>query len=236
MQDIYTNGTYLQNNPYWHEEDASFKADEIAAIVKRNSIDPNSVAEVGCGTGEILHCLHKKWSKVLFFYGFDISSTAIERAKKKENGTLTFYEEDFANSNRNECFDLVLVIDVIEHIENYFSFLRGIVSKGKHTVFHIPLDMSFRTIMNEKILIESKSRVGHIHNFTEDFIVRVLADCGFETIDLHYTAPLYETKNLRQKIFKFLQMQCFKISPRICSKIFGGCSVLLLTKNKIALP
>lgn len=40
----------------------------------------------------------------------------------------------------NSTYDLVLVIDVVEHVEDCFSFLRQTKLKGRFKLFHIPLD------------------------------------------------------------------------------------------------
>ena len=39
-------------------------------------------------------------------------------------------------------FDVILVLDVIEHLEDYFSFLRTIKERALYKIFHIPLDLS----------------------------------------------------------------------------------------------
>lgn len=36
--DIYNDQTYLTNNPTWHEEDATFKADKIVRILHNQPI------------------------------------------------------------------------------------------------------------------------------------------------------------------------------------------------------
>jgi hypothetical protein len=37
-------------------------------------------------------------------------------------------------------------MDVVEHLEDYFSFLREIRPKGEFKMLHIPLDLSVQTI------------------------------------------------------------------------------------------
>src|SRR6266487_6207817 len=183
MQDIYNDKTYLSNNPNWHEEDAPFKTEKILLLLKRNSIAFNTVCEIGCGSGEILVQLSAKLPETVKIFGFDISKDAISIAKKKETGRIKFELKDITDKNEKYFFDLLLVIDVIEHIDNYFKFLSDIAMKGKYTIFHIPLDICVWSLFRERMLIESKERVGHIHNFTEDFITSILTDYGFKIID-----------------------------------------------------
>jgi len=232
MKDIYNDSTYLNKNPTWHEEDAPFKASKIIKLLERNPISFKTVAEIGCGSGEILVQLAPQLPNVTNFFGFDISKDAINIARKKETGKIKFDIKDISDKSENCFYDLQLVIDVIEHLDDYFNFLRGIVSKSRYTIFHIPLDMCVWTLFREKMLIESKDRVGHIHNFTEDFIKNILSDYGFEILDKIYTAPTFQVISTKQKFVHFIRKFIFSINKRFCTKTLGGYSILLLTKNR----
>lgn len=229
MNDIYNDETYLKNNPNWHEEGASFKTEKILKLLANHPTPLKSVCEVGCGSGEILVQLEKKLPGEMEFIGLDISKDAHAIAKKKETDKIKFYLKDIADETR--VFDLMLVIDVIEHIENYFQFLDKVVLRSNHTIFHIPLDMSVRTIFREKILIESKDRVGHIHNFTEDFILNMLDDHGFKLIDKIYTEPVFESPTFKQRIGNGIRKTLFLISKKFSSRLMGGYSIMILCKN-----
>jgi len=231
MENIYTNKTYLQNNPTWHEEGAAVKAKDILKILKRNNLSFNSVCEIGCGSGEILVQLQKQLGNNITFRGYDISPHAIDIAKKKETTNLHFELRDFANQSNNEFYDLLLVIDVIEHLENYFSFLESIRSGGCYTIFHIPLDISVWSLFREQMLIESKQRVGHIHNFTEEFIKSILKDTGYTIIDSFYTPPTFEKISFKQKCINGARKVLFRLNKKFCTKTLGGYSIMLLAKN-----
>jgi hypothetical protein len=91
--------------------------------------------------------------------------------------------------------------------------------------------MSVWALLREQMLIESKARVGHIHNFTEDFILSVLADYGFEVIDKLYTEPVYKRTSPKQQVVHLMREVLFKVNARFCTKTLGGYSLLVLTKN-----
>ncbi len=124
-----------------------------------------------------------------------------------------------------------MVIDVLEHLENYFSFLDIIKTKSMFTIFHIPLDMCLWSLLREQMLIESKNRVGHIHNFTEDFIINILSEKGFKVIDKMYTEPVFKVTSAKQKLINTIRKTLFKINKRFCTKTIGGYSVMVLTQN-----
>ncbi len=229
---IYKDGTYLNNNPTWDAEDSEFKANKILQLLNKHNIPLNSICEVGCGSGEILVQLSSHLPSNTKFFGFDISADAINIAKKKETTQIKFELKDITDVSLNQSFDLVLIMDVIEHVENYFDFLRGLTTKSRYKIFHIPLDMCAWSLFREKMLIESKERVGHIHVFTEDFIKSVLNDCGYKIIDQLYTEPTFKPTSTKQKIIKLIREFLFKINKRFCSKTIGGISIMILTENE----
>ncbi len=229
---IYNNQTYKNNNPSWHEEDASFKAAKILSIITKNSISFDTVCEIGCGSGEILLQLMNKLPSSIHYQGIDISQDAIKIAKTKERNRLTFNLNEFSEIKNERNFDLILVIDVIEHVENYFELLKEINHTSTYSIFHIPLDMSVWTLFREKMLIESKERVGHIHNFTEDFILSILTDYGFKIIDKIYTEPIDKPTKWKEKLVGLIRKTLFKIHPKFCTKSIGGYSLLVLCENK----
>lgn len=232
MDDIYNNKTYLEQNPQWHQEDSAFKANFIHSILASNAINYTTVAEIGCGSGEVLVQLkHLNANKAIHYSGFDISEDAIAIALKKQNTGIEFECKDITNENDTRFFDVLLVIDVIEHLANYFAFLKSISKKSKYTVFHIPLDMFVWSLFREQMLIESKQRVGHIHNFTENFILSVLSDYGYKVIAKHYTEPDYKSSSFKQRMINSVKKVLFKLAPRFCTKTLGGYSIVVLCEN-----
>ncbi|MEI8047810.1 MAG: class I SAM-dependent methyltransferase [Bacteroidota bacterium] len=230
-KDIYNDQTYLTNNPTWHEEDTEFKVDRIESILRKHQVSFEKVCDVGCGSGEILLQLLKRFPEIKTGVGYDISNDAIAIADKKTNDRLHFELQDIAFTDDSISFDLMLVIDVIEHLENYFSFLDSISGKSRYFVFHIPLDMSVWSLMREGILIESKKRVGHIHNFTQDFILSILVDHGFTILGQAFTEPVNKVESFKQRIVDIIRQSLYKISPRFCSKFLGGYSIMVLAQR-----
>lgn len=230
--DIYKDGTYLKNSPNWNAEDSAFKANKILTLLSKYQIPLQSICEVGCGSGEILVQLSANLPYNTEFTGFDISSDAINIAKKKETDKIKFELKDITNDTSGLYFDLILVMDVIEHIENYFKFLRDVVQKSRYTIFHIPLGMCIWSLFREQMLIEPKERVGHIHVFSEDFIKSILSDCGYKIIDKIYTEPIYRPTSIKERTIDFTRKTLFKLNKRLCSKTIGGMSILILAENE----
>jgi cyclopropane fatty-acyl-phospholipid synthase-like methyltransferase len=230
LDSIYRDKTYLSNNPGWHEEDAPFKAEMIFKIIKRNGLKPSEICEVGCGSGEILIQLSEKFPEAKLT-GYDIAPDALDIARKKESERVKFFQKEL-NEIPKDQFDLVLTIDVIEHLENYFEFLRNLSQKSSNFIFHIPLDLSVWTLFREQMLIESKERVGHIHNFSEGFIKSILKDCGFEIKDSFFTEPVYIPQNIKERFVNVLRKVLFRIHPILPVKLIGGYSLMVFAVRK----
>lgn len=77
---------------------------------------PLHILEVGCGIGSICVRMHKQWPNALIT-GIDISTYSIQIAQKLfANNKLTFKESILTPDTFNEQFDLIVFMDVYEHI------------------------------------------------------------------------------------------------------------------------
>jgi SAM-dependent methyltransferase len=231
MKHIYIEGDYLQHNPDWHERDSPWKAKQIQKIINRNTLALNTIAEIGCGVGEILNVLQKNLPENIKYSGFDISPTAIEKAKQKANTNLQFYLEDLTTSNK--FFDLLLVIDVVEHIEDYYGFLDKLKNKAKYKIFHFPLDLSAQTVMRGTPLTYRRKTVGHIHFFTKDTALEALQDKGYKIIDNFYTASatdLNASLNPKSLIMQLPRRILYGLNKDFAVRLLGGYSLLVLAE------
>jgi SAM-dependent methyltransferase len=228
---IYTteNGEYLKKNPDWHVADSPWKAKQISKMLKRNPINAKSIAEIGCGAGEILNQLHKSMADDVVFTGYDISADAISMTKHLQKKRLTFKLEDLQKSN--SYFDLLLMIDVFEHVDDYLGFLRKCKPKSKNTIFHIPLDISAQSIIRNKLMVGRKS-VGHLHYFTKETALATLTDAGYEIVDYFYTAGSIDLprKTLPSKLAAIPRKIMFRMNQDLTVNLFGGFSLLVMTK------
>jgi SAM-dependent methyltransferase len=232
---FYTEGGYYQSNPDWHQEGSKFKADLVLEFIKKFQLPTGLVVEVGCGAGEILAELMRNLSATSVLRGYDISPQAIQIATKKTSSQLSFYLEDYTQLKDAKA-DLVLVLDVIEHVDDVYSFLRRLRDRGRNFIFHIPLDMSCRTLLKPHVLLQQRTDVGHIHYFTEETMLWMLRDVGFDVEYLIYTKPdvdLIKPGSFKQWIKKVLRKLSYSINKKLSVKLWGGYSALLLAKPVI---
>jgi SAM-dependent methyltransferase len=222
---------YLKNNSTWHAEDSSWKAEQIFKMIILNELGPINIVEIGCGAGGILvqlQLLLKNQNNT--YEGYDISPDAFELSKGKSNPSLRFHNEDLL-TKENVFFDLCLIIDVFEHVDNYINFIDQCGRKATYKIYHIPLDIHVSALLRNN-LIEARNLTGHIHYFTKETALTTLADSGQEILDYFYTPGAIELPgaSLKTKIANLLRRLLFKISPDLTVRLIGGYSLMVLTK------
>ena len=228
---IYKNGTYLDNNPSWHQEDSPWKATQIARIIRKNNIDPVTICEIGCGAGEILCCLSKEFDGKVVFSGYEISPQAFEVCRKKQNRNLRFHLQDLLDE-KDATFDVLMAIDVFEHVEDYLGFLRKLRGKATYKIFHIPLDLSVQTVLRASPIMRWRRSVGHIHYFTKETALAALADTGYDVVDYFYTSGSLELSNhgWKPNLLKLPRKLFFSVNQDLAVRILGGFSLLVLAR------
>jgi hypothetical protein len=228
---VYTDGKYLWQNPTWHVEDSPWKAEQILQIIRRNRLAPRTVCEVGCGAGEILVRLKQKLPDHCRFWGYDISPQAHALAAAREDERLHFRLGDL-NEERDACFDLILVVDLLEHLEDYYRFLRSLRPWSVHKIFHIPLDLSAYTVLRNYPILDLRRTVGHIHYFTRDTALAALRDTGYRLVDWFYppSGKPPAGRPLRQKMLGLLRQGLYKLSPDLAVRALGGRSLMVLAR------
>ena len=231
MQKVYDNGRYLENNPEWHEEDAVWKARKILAIINGNNLSPATICEIGCGAGEILNQLSMQLAKDVKFFGYDISHQAYAICQKKTKENLRFFLTDLLKEDE-AFFDVVMAIDVFEHVEEYFTFLRQLKNKGVYKIFHIPLDLSVQNVLRSSPIMNKRETSYHIHYFTKETALATLEDTEYEILDYFYTGSSIEQPNLGWKasLMKVPRKLLFSITQDLTVRILGGFSLMVLTK------
>ncbi|MEE7448891.1 methylase [Methylobacterium radiotolerans] len=230
MLEIYKNSTYAENNPDWHEADAPWKATQIGTMIKRNKITFDSLCEVGCGTGDVILNLERAFDFSRGF-GYEISPHAYRRAKSKETTRTKFYLEDVFDAP-DAPFDVLLAVDVIEHVEDYINFTKRLRSLAKFKIFHIPLDLSVQSLLRRRPILHLRASVGHLHYFFKDSALATLRDCGYNVIDYCYTASRIELPNqaLSSRLMSVPRRAMFALNKDLTVRVLGGYSLLVLAE------
>jgi SAM-dependent methyltransferase len=144
-----------------------------------------SVLDVGCGQGSFLQELQFDFPNIRP-YGIDISSTAVELARKRiQNGQFRVVDitSDFLGSR----YDLVVCSEVLEHIPDD---LRALENLKKMTAKYLLVSAP------QGRMRQFESQVGHVRNYAPGELVDKMKSCGFTIVSIvewgfPFYSPLY---------------------------------------------
>lgn len=226
---IYESGEYLNRNPDWHVGESPWKAKQVVRMLNRNHVEPHTVCEIGCGAGEVLRQLQTRLDPTCELSGYDISPQAIDLCRPRANASLRYALGDPENIP-DGSFDLVLVLDVIEHVRDYFGFLDSVRAKGRLTVLHVPLDLSAQTVLRPSGLLDPRDVYGHLHYFTRETALRALEETGSWVVDWFYTRRAVElpASELRRRVLRAPRKLLFSLHQDLAVRALGGCSLMVL--------
>ena len=226
---MYLEGEYLTQNPTWHAEDSPAKARWIETLLARNNCNPRTIAEIGCGAGEILRELQARRPDATYV-GFDISPQAFQICSPKANEGLSFRLEDLTAVD--ERFDALLVIDIFEHVPDYMGFIESLKDKAEYKIFHIPLDLSVQALLRGKVYMDIRKKLGHLHYFFKDTALATLDEAGYEVIDWFYTAGSLELPNpsFKKRLLNGPRRLLQAVDKDLAARLFGGYSIMVLTR------
>jgi SAM-dependent methyltransferase len=226
----YFDGEYLAMNPTWGREDSAWKSRMVHDLWRRARLPiPNSVAEIGCGSGGILAELRSRFPGTVTYFGFDISPDAIRMAEKVACNGLSFHCEDLTQSTRT--FDALLCMDVFEHVENPFEFLRKIKKLAPVVVFNIPLEMHVAGILINHQLW-TRRHYGHLHFYTAAVAFETLKECGYSVVASHYVSRLMDVpRSISEYVFWLPRKLIALFSAEFSARLLGGTSLLVIAQS-----
>ncbi|HEV7858801.1 MAG TPA: class I SAM-dependent methyltransferase [Pyrinomonadaceae bacterium] len=230
-ESIYRSGEYVEKNPTYHVEDSAWKAQQILKMLSKHGLEARTICEIGCGAGEILGQLQAHLPLTTEFYGYEISPQGFALCAGRANERLSFYCEDLLSSEVGP-FDLLLCIDVFEHVEDYLGFLRGLRGKARYQIFHIPLDMSAQAVVRAGPIMLERALVGHLHYFMKETALATLSDTGYEVLDWFYTPGASNNpRSMKARLASLPRKICSLIHQDLTVRLLGGYSLLVLTKD-----
>lgn len=224
---------YIKNNPDLGSKDVASKVKSIKEIINQNKIIPNSILDIGCGSGAILLSLLSDY-KIDKSCGIDISEIMINTAIKKDEQKLSSWIRSGIFDADFRSFDLVLAIDIIEHIKDDDALLKKLVNWGNLFVVKVPIEdnyvvnivkyLSFGIIDSSK---STEEKYGHIHHYSEKAFTELVKNSGYEILQKNYMhLPKRHVKFW--EIIRLLMMPVWIISQKAYIRLNGGFLVLLL--------
>ncbi len=181
----YYKGILMKADPELHQQ--------IDAMVKQHANDNALILDMGAGEGAL--------SQRLFDSGFNLISADIDSSQFKAVGPQ-FFQIDFNDvksvnefaSNHSDYFDIVMGIEVIEHVENpweYVRLLKKMVKKGGRIIISTPNTSSwlsrFYFLFTGKFLSfndQTAAEYGHVSPISPWELKLILQREGFSNVEV----------------------------------------------------
>ncbi len=116
--------------------------------------DGDSVLDVGCGYGAVARSIASKFSSS-HVVGIDLSSERLIQAINSEKfSNLSYIHADVLNYKFENKFDVVVLSNVLEHIDNRIAFLRQLIKSTEaiKVLIRVPLfERDWQIPMRKKI-------------------------------------------------------------------------------------
>lgn len=224
----YIDGEYLKQTGDWHEDDARWKAEHVRAMITGAGLSPRTIVDIGCGTGGVVARLQPMLPTKVELTGYEIAGHAFQVAAARSNSHLHFINGS-ALDDPGATYDLALVLDVFEHVPDYLGFLSSIRSLARSFIFHIPLDISIRSLINEWPM-EARRTVGHIHYFTTPTAKATIQDSGYRIDRTFHTHAIMHPrpKGWKMQLRRWPHELLFNFNTDLCAKVLGGCALMVL--------
>ncbi len=231
-EDRYISPDYVERNPTWHIEDSPWKASLVREVLQSQSLVPESICEVGTGAGGILAELRKAYPRAELF-GYDIAPAAAQFWGEHEEANIHFRLGDFFDMNER-TYDVVLALDVIEHVGDQFEFLSRLRGTADYHVFHIPLDLSALSVLRERPLLDKREKVGHVHYFTKNLALSLIRECDYDVVEWRYSGAAFNAprRTLRKRLLSVPRRLFYALNRDWGVRALGGETLIVLARGR----
>ncbi len=229
----YLNGDYAEKNPDWDSGDSGWKAGKVAELLWAHHMHPKDIIEVGCGSGAILVALRKLIPDASYS-GYDIAPGAQRFWSDPVASGIHFELADFHAVDRKSA-DIIMLLDVIEHVGNPWDFLTRLRGRAGHLVLHFPLDLSASSVLRERPLLHVREKVGHLHFYTKGLVLALMEECGYDVVEARLTGASLNSPNrgLRTGLASLLRRFIISLFGReFGARLLGGETLMVLARPR----
>jgi len=145
-----------------------------------NVSQADKVLDIGCGNGACTNAVAKKVTKAV---GIDISKKNIKMAKERfSNENLEYIIGDATTFDFKDNFDVIMLSNVLEHIENRIEFLEKIKKLAPKILIRVPLlTRDWLAVYKKNNGLEYRLDKTHFIEYSEESFRDEMQQAGFKT-------------------------------------------------------
>lgn len=246
---IYVSGEYISNNPTLDVEDSPWKLrliqPAINRLIQENDTKYLRILDVGGGAGMLLSGVSdylKAKDVNVEKYALDMSAEML-RIQVENNPDMSVVLEGSVEKMpiKDKEIDLVLMIDVLEHVADPAAALNELRRIAKYVIFKVPMENNlFYNFLNvikggrqRKNIFE---KVGHLQFYNPWQLKAQLMKYAGEIIYFKFSnefsnmlSPGYHRRlMIKEKIVFAVARTTYSISPPACSLLFPDSAICLV--------
>lgn len=209
------------NSEYTDIDSQGKKRNWISQLLySKEHIDGKNLLEIGVGAGQ----------SILWFEdeGFDVKgiepdgrNVSMINRKLKKGKVIESSVEDFST---DECFDIIWMSHVLEHLIEPDIFLKKIKKNlKKNGVFFIEVpNCEYKPMLESSI-----QKNPHLFHFTKNSLSKLVENVGYRILTCDVFRPATKSEGIKQKILK----NSFPYYPRIVTDVHSGRDLRIILKN-----
>lgn len=178
--EYYSHFSKYDNNIFINQAKLHFY-NKIIEIIQKNNITPNSILDIGCGSGVLLKVISNNFPDCKL-YGLDPSPKHAQQLLKEK----AEISEGFIESIKPQTLiniDIICIISVIEHLYDPFNSLKKVyneMKEGSYLLIEVPNIDSFDGKNFEPF---AEFSLEHINYFSKESLSTMLTNIGFKIVD-----------------------------------------------------
>lgn len=222
--------------------------EQVIGQLKRTGFDPKSILDYGCGEGRYLGKL-AEWFPSAALAGCDISDVGLEIARSRTNADLRQMADE-RTAWPDASFDLVLSVEVLEHVADVSAATREIgrvLKPGGIAIITTPCANRFSlewTIQKMTGGLQpspdgfgrfASDEPGHLRRLNDRHMTSLLNDSGIDVTRIyhraHFFATLIDKRFIRKLSQKFRASLCM-LEWHLFKHLPNGATMLVLGRRR----
>lgn len=221
---------------------SNFTYINILPLINKQLVKNMKIIDVGCGIGTIDFFLASKNFKIT---GLDISTSAINLCKKNAkilgiSSKTKFVSSDFLEYSTYQKYDMVICLEVLEHLideNNAVKKIYSLLKKNGILILSVP---SVNSLLYRLGLIKKfDKRVGHIRRYSVEKLKILVEQHDFKILQTYRVEGFLRNSLFVFPLFghfiKFIKgfiALCFTFVDNVSAMLFGESDIIVIARKK----